>query len=197
MSNIKIRAFTGSGVKTYIPSLAKLRIDVFKEFPFLYAGDMDYEMRYLKKFTSCKEAIAVIIFDGQKIVGASTGLPLEDESEEIKKTFIEHGSNPADYFYFGESILIQSYRGRGLGHHFFDIREAHVAHLKRFKHICFCTVIRTQNHPRRPSDSMPLETFWKKRGFTEHPHFRGTLSWKDLDEEKETAKPMIFWTKDL
>jgi hypothetical protein len=197
MSNIKIRAFTGSGIKTYIPSIAKLRIEVFKEYPFLYMGDMEYETRYLKKYTQCKEAIAVLIFDGAKIVGASTGLPLEDETEEVQKPFVDHGLNPSEYFYFGESILLQPYRGRGLGHHFFDLREAHAKHLKRFKHTCFCTVSRPKNHPRRPKDHMPLETFWKKRGYTEHPEFKCAIYWKDMDEDKESPKPMVFWTKDL
>jgi len=197
MSNIKIRSFTGAGVKTYIPSIAKLRIEVFKEYPFLYVGDMEYETRYLKKFIQCKEAIAVLIFDGPKIVGASTGLPLEDEGLEVQKPFLEHNQNPADYFYFGESVLLHPYRGRGLGHHFFDLREAHVKHLKRFKYICFCTVMRQKNHPRRPKDHMPLENFWKKRGYAEHPELKCSIAWKDMDDDEESQKPMVFWTKDL
>lgn len=197
MSNIKIRSFTGSGVKTYVPSIAKLRIEIFKEFPFLYVGDMNYETRYLKKFTQCKEAIAVLIFDGSKIVGASTGLPLEDESLDVQKPFLERNLNPADYFYFGESVLLFPYRGRGLGHHFFDLREAHVKHLKRFKSICFCNVNRPKNHPRRPKDHMPLDNFWKKRGYAEHPELKCALSWKDLDDTQESSKPMIFWIKEI
>jgi len=195
--NIKIRAFTGNGIKTYIPSIASLRIEVFKEYPVLYVGDTEYESRYLKKFTQCKEAIAILIFDGNKIVGTSTGLPLEDESPDIQKPFLEHGLNPAEYFYFGESALLQPYRGRGLGHHFFDIRESHAKHLKRFKYTCFCTVIRPKNHPRKPTDDMSLEAFWKKRGYTEHPELKFDFSWKDMDDEKESPKPMVFWIRAL
>jgi hypothetical protein len=36
----------------YIPELARLRMEIFHEYPFLYAGDVEYEYRYLKKYAS-------------------------------------------------------------------------------------------------------------------------------------------------
>jgi hypothetical protein len=196
-SNIKVVTFTGASIRTYIPSIAKLRTEVFREYPFLYAGDTKYENKYLKKLTRCKDAIAVLIFDGPKIVGSSIGLPLEEEAAEIQQPFLENGHNPADYFYLGDSVLLKPYRSRGLGHHFFDLREAHVKHLKRFQHICFCTVVRPKNHPRRPKEpTISLEQFWKKRGYAQHPKFKCFISWRDLDEEKETPKPRVFWIKE-
>lgn len=197
LSNIKIRSFTGSGIKTYIPSIAKLRAEIFKEYPFLHISGVDLEMQYLKKFTQCKEAIAAVIFDASKIVGATVGLPFEDKDLEMQQLFIDHGLNPADYFYFGESVLLQAYRGRGLGHHFFDIREGHVKRLKRFKSICFRTVVREKNHPQKPKNYIPLETFWEKRGYTQRPELNYSFSWKDLGESEESPKLIVFWTKEL
>lgn len=196
-SNIKIRTFSGTAAKTYIPSIAKLRTEVFREYPFLCIQSLEYEKRYLKKFTQCKDAIVILVFDGSKIVGASTGLPLEEEGLEVQKPFLAQGCNPADYFCFGESVLLKEYRGRGLGHHFFELREAHAKNLKRFHHICFYTLSRPPNHPLRPPDYMPLENFWRKRGYIVHPELSYEISWQDVHEEKETPKPLNFWIKDI
>jgi hypothetical protein len=122
-ANIKVVSFTGSEVKDLIPQIASLRIEVFHEYPFLYAGDLDYEMRYLKKFLTMKEAIVVAAFDGDVLIGISTGYPFIDEAENLKDVFIAAHRNPRDYFCFGESVLKKSYRGLGIGKTFFEQRE--------------------------------------------------------------------------
>ncbi len=131
-SNIKICKFTGAAMKTYLPAIARLRIEVFRDYPYLYEGNMQDEVEYLKKYADCKDAVLVVVFDGSEIVGVSTGIPLENEIEEVKKPFIESKLEISSYYYFSESMLLKKYRGRGLGHHFFDEREAHAqktAHL--------------------------------------------------------------------
>ena len=44
---------------------------------------------------------------------------------------------------------------------------------------------------------MPLDRFWGKRGFVRRPDIVGTFRWKDLDEDHDSAKPMVFWVKEL
>ena len=41
-------------------------------------------------------------------------------------------------FYCGESVLLKSHRGHGLGHAFFDGREAQAKKLGGFTHSSFC-----------------------------------------------------------
>jgi GNAT superfamily N-acetyltransferase len=196
-SDIKVRTFTGSQVKTYLPSIARLRIEVFRDFPYLYEGNLDNEMQYLKKYASCKESIVVIIFDGSEIVGASTGIPLDFESASVKKPFAQNGMDTSQYFYFSESLLLKRYRGRGIGHHFFDLREAHVQQLKKYKYICFRCIARLQEHPQKPDDYIPLDDFWKKRGYVQHPEMEYSVSWPDIGEKEESEKPMAFWIKPI
>ena len=50
---------------------------------------------------------------------------------------------------------------------------------------------------RRPAGYVPLDAFWHKRGFAPAPGLVGQISWRDLDEATESAKPMQFWTKPL
>lgn len=192
---IKIRAFRGPEIKAYIPGLAKLRLEVYRDFPYLYQGNLQEETSYLKKYASCKEAIAVIAFDGSEIVGVSLGIPLEYETDEVKKPFLDKKFQISSCYYFGESMLLGKYRGRGIGHHLFDEREAHVRTLGRFKKICFSCIKRPDDHPRKPNDYISLEDFWKKRGYTRHPELSAKMSWPDIHEKKPSEKPLIFWVK--
>ncbi|MGZ8192575.1 MAG: GNAT family N-acetyltransferase [Methylobacter sp.] len=194
--NIRIERWSGAALQQYIPELARLRIEVFREFPYLYDGDFDYEKKYLQTYIDCSDSVIVLAFDGDKIVGASTAMPMKYETNELKKPFIKNGYNLDDVFYCSESVLNKQYRGLGIGVRFFEQREAHAEDLGGFKHITFCCVERPIDHPRRPADYVPLDKFWNKRGYFKHPELRTTYSWKDLDDINETPKPMIFWLKD-
>lgn len=196
-SPIHIEAMTGPRLHKHIPALAKLRLTVFREFPYLYDGDMAYEENYLRTYIESPESLIVLIFDGQKVVGASTGLPMAHEEENFKQPFVAHGYDPEKIFYFGESVLLPDYRGRGLGVKFFEEREKYARSLGRFELCTFCAVVRPEDHPRRPADYQPLDGFWERRGYTKHSELQTTYTWQDLDEEVETPKPMVFWLKQL
>ena len=195
--NIKVVSYVGQKVADLIPQIAELRIEVFREYPFLYIGDYDYETKYLKKFLTMKDAIVAACFDKDILVGISTGYPFIYESETLKQLFLSHGRNPSDYFCFGESVLRKSYRGLGIGKKFFDEREAHVQRLNKYKYICFYTSMRPLDDPKRPPDYRPLAPFWKGRGFVEHRELIGTVSYQEIGEQEETPKKMVFWIKEL
>lgn len=195
--SITIQSFTGEDVEHYIPDVARLRIEVFREFPYLYDGNMAYEEKYLQTYSTSPDSVIVIAFNDDEVIGASTAVPMRHEMEEIKLPFIEHGIDPESVFYLGESVLRREYRGSGIGVRFFQEREAHAARIGKFNWAAFCAVERPENHPRRPVDYHPLDQFWNKRGYSRHPELRTTLSWQDLDESVQTPKPMVFWLKQL
>ncbi len=99
-------------------------------------------------------------------------------------------------FYCAESVLLPGYRGQGIGHRFFDLREAH-ARTMGFTHCAFCSVIRPADHPARPADYRPLDGFWRARGYAPMPGVIAEFSWKDLGEDHETRKPLQFWMRAL
>lgn len=141
--------------------------------------------------------MVVLVLDGDRVVGATTGLPLDAETEEFKKPFLAHGYDPARIFYCGESVLLKEYRGRGIYPRFFAEREGHARALGRFDWCSFCCVQRPADHPRRPPDYQPLDPVWSKFGYVKHPELVTTYTWKDLDEDHESPKPMVFWLKSL
>jgi GNAT superfamily N-acetyltransferase len=156
---------------------------------------LDYEERYLKKFTTLKDAVVVTAFDKETLIGISTGFPFVYEADDLKELFVQTDRNPQDYFCFGESVLRKSYRGFGIGKKFFEQREAHVQGLNHYKYICFYTVVRPTEDPMRPSDYRPLAPFWKSRGFVEHQELVGKISYQEIGETEETPKKMLFWIK--
>lgn len=192
---MQIKVVHGEAISPYIPDLARLRITVFRAFPYLYEGSEDYEADYLATYARSPESLFVLALDGERIVGASTGVPMADETEAFKAPFAAAGLAPERIFYYGESVLLADYRGRGLGVRFFEEREAYAARLGRFDWCAFCAVERPVDHPLRPADYMPLDTFWKRRGYTPRPDLRTTFSWRDVGEAVETEKPMSFWLK--
>lgn len=196
MSTLRLETFTGSAAKPYIPELATLRMKIFRDFPYLYEGDLAYEENYLSTYLASPDSFLAIVFDGDKVVGATTAIPLLQETEEFKKPFVEHGYDLTKIFYFGESLLYPQYRGQGIGVRFFEERERQ-AQSSGATIATFCAVERSDDHPLKPAGYQPLHGFWRKRGFERKPKLRTSYSWKDIGDAEETYKPMVFWLKGL
>lgn len=196
MHHLQITRLAGADVQPYIPALAALRIHIFKDFPYLYEGDRAYEEKYLKTYSESPSAVIVLVKDGDKVVGASTAIPLRDETKEFKAPFIAANMDINTIFYFGESLLLPAYRGQQIGRRFFAEREA-AAREQGCTITAFCSVERPPDHPKRPPNWYPLDAFWKSLGYKKHPELKTTYHWKEVGDDKETSKPMIFWLKQL
>ncbi|MBK1645527.1 GNAT family N-acetyltransferase [Thiocapsa imhoffii] len=197
MSELLITAHTGGLLQEELAELAALRIQVFREYPYLYDGDAEYEASYLETYAKAADAVIVTARDGNRVVGAATGLPLASATPHVVAPFQARGDSLDHLFYYGESVLLAPYRGRGIGRRFLEARERHARSLERFDQVCFCAVERPLDHPRRPANHRTLEGLWAKQGFVKQPQLRTTFSWRDLDEDVETPKPMVFWVKSL
>ncbi len=193
---ITLQTFLGNNAEPFISDLARLRMTVFRDYPYLYEGDLDYEKDYLQAFVDSAESFMVIVFDDTKVVGVSTAMPLLQEHTEFKQPFVNQHYKLEEIFYFGESLLLPNYRGQGLGLKFFEERENH-ARQKAYKLAAFCAVERPENHPKKPQNYQPLDAFWRKRGFERHADLRTNYSWKDVGDTEQTAKAMVFWIKQL
>lgn len=193
---LEIKSILGSDASRFFDDLARLRIAVFRDFPYLYDGDLDYERKYLATYAKSAGSVFVLAIDGGRVVGAATGTPMTAETDEVKAPFLAHGRDPAEYFYFGESVLLPDYRGQGVGVKFFEGREAQARSLGQ-RYATFCAVERPADHPLRPAGYVPLDAFWKNRGYTHHPELRTTFTWRDLEETQESPKPLSFWIRTL
>jgi len=194
--SIEIRRLTGDGLRQTLDALADLRISVFRTWPYLYEGSLDYEAKYLQRYAETDGAVIVGAYDGDWLVGAATGEPLGAELEDFRAPLEDRGFDLAKIFYLAESVLDPAYRGRGIGHRFFDEREAHARSLG-FEEAVFCAVIRPDDHPLKPAGYAPLDPFWRKRGYEKLQDVVVTFPWLDVGETNETDKPMQVWYRKL
>lgn len=192
---IATRILTGDAVGAALDDLARLRIRVFRDWPYLYDGDLDYERDYLRAYQS-PGAVVVAAYDGDRVIGAATGAPMEDHADDFAAAFADRPEPLGEIFYCAESVLLSQYRGHGLGHAFFDGREAH-AHALGRRYSAFASVIRPDDHPLRPAGYRPLDAFWRKRGYAPLPGVIAEFDWKDIGEPESTRKPLQFWMKTL
>lgn len=193
---MQLRTLTGSRLESALKDLARLRIEVFRDFPYLYDGSLDYEAGYISALAGSKDAFIVAAEVEGRIVGCATGSALLGHHEEFAAPFIAHNLDPAQVFYCGESVLLPAYRGHGLGHQFFNLREAH-AKDHGYKYSAFCGVIRPKDHPLRPANYLPLDAFWEKRGYRKVPGLIASFRWKDVGQPEETDHSMQFWMREL
>ena len=197
-NGVKVETLTGEALTAALPALAGLRIEVFRTYPYLYDGDLTYERRYIETFSKADGAAVIGAADLEtgEIIGAATGAPMIGQMDAWAAPFRERGYNLETLFYCGESVLRASYRGRGIGHAFFDAREAQARSLGA-THCCFCGVIRPDDHPARPAGYVPLNDFWRKRGYQPLEGVEAEFEWKEVGAEEETPHRLQFWIRAL
>jgi len=196
MNTFTIKSLKGEEIHPYITALAELRIAVFKEYPYLYEGSLEYEINYLKTYVNCPQTTLILAFDKDRVIGASTAIPLEFETPECQQPFIENDFELSSIFYLGESVLLPAYRGQGVYKHFFAGRES-AAREYGSLYTAFCAVVRQEDDKRRPQHYVPLDSIWQKFGYEKHPQINAYYSWTEIGDTKQTTKPMIFWIKTL
>jgi len=191
----EIRAVGGADIAPWLDDVARLRIAVFRHWPYLYEGDAAYERDYLAAYAASPDSVFVLALADGSVVGASTGLPLADDSAAFRAPFDTAGMPVAQVFYFGESVLLPEYRGLGVGHAFFDRREAHARALGRFRWTAFCAVDRDDDDPRRPDGHRGNDAFWYKRGYARQPGMAMRLPWNEAGHG-EVDHALTFWLRD-
>lgn len=193
---IRTVTLSGTEIGPIIPDLARLRTVVFRDYPYLYDGDAAYEEWYLEDFAKAPGAVVIAAHDGDTLVGAATASPMRSQKQEFSSPLARLGVAVENLFYCGESVLLSQYRGHGLGHAFFDGREA-AGREQGYSLIGFYAVIRPDDHPLQPTAYSPLYGFWGKRGYVPLAGAVATFPWKEVGKAAETDHPMQFWMRHL
>ena len=194
--SLDIEVLRGAEIELELPALAETRIAVFRDWPYLYEGHLDYELQYLRMYLDCPDSLAILVWDGDDCIGASTVLPLAAAPADLQQPFVDAGMAVESVDYFGESVLLKPYRGRGLGVKFFELRENHARALG-LASCAFCAVDRNPADPRKPADYVPNDAFWTHRGYVQAPQLKAQLSWPDIGDATPSAKTMTFWQRTL
>ncbi len=196
LEDIDVRVLTGPDLEAALDGVAALRITVFRDWPYLYDGTLDYERQYLDTYRDNPGALLVGAFHDGRLVGASTSTLMEDHAEAFAAPLRTIGLPVGSILYGAESVLLPAYRGIGLGHRFIDLREAHARTLGR-SHVAFASVVRPEDHPMKPPHARTNDAFWLGRGYRPLPDVVARFSGKDVGDTGETEKPLQFWMRAL
>lgn len=104
--DLRIALLTGPALEDQLDALADLRITVFRDWPYLYDGDRNYERDYLAAYVRSEQAVVVGAFSGERLIGAATAAPMADHAPEFAEPFRARGMDIASLYYFGESVLL-------------------------------------------------------------------------------------------
>ena len=194
---VETKLFDDEKIDKFIDDIARLRISIFREYPYLYDGDKVYEADYLKKFIHTEDSIMVLAFSDENIVGALTGLPLRYEEPNVREPWIQ-SNIPVDHlYYFSEGLLLREYRNRGIGRRMFQLAENWVENTQRYEAFTLATVIRNDDHPKKPKGYHSTDPFWEKLGYRKSNGIICTIPWKEVGEPQESPKPLLFWSKNI
>jgi hypothetical protein len=191
---ITFKAYRGIEIAQIMDPLAQLRMSVFREYPYLYDGNIVNEQKYLSRYVNIKDSFVLMVFENGQVIGATTATPLIEELEDLRIPYENAGITIAKTFYFGEAMLLPAYRGMGIYKTF--MHERTQAAIQYGATMCtFMAVMRPDHHPLKPQGYQGLKAIWNHYGFVEHPKIQPQFSWKDIDQQEETKKPCTAWLK--
>ncbi len=178
--------------------LARLRMQLFRAYPYLYEGEMRYEQAYLAKFQQAKTTLLVKALLNEQVVGMVAGLCMADESAEIKAPWEAVGANLSSIFYLSEILLKPEYRQKGSGQKLMKIFIDNVREQNLYEKVVLCHVERPLNHPLKPNNYRPLDRFWRAAGFDVCSKMPPCwIEWQDVNDTQESPKPLFFWSRDI
>ena len=166
--DFSIKIFYGKELLQWLDFIAQLRLTEFKEFPYLYIGNLDIEKKYLASYATDNRSVFTLAFHNDEIAGVLTGTPFVSDLEPVPggpEIFKKHGLQPQDFYYYGEFIVIPKYRGHGITRKLFSQQTAYVKSLG-YKSLCLMTVDREPKHPLKPKNYINTDPIWEKLGFS-------------------------------
>jgi GNAT superfamily N-acetyltransferase len=198
---LDISVYFGSEITPFLEDVAKLRIQLFREFPYLYEGTSSIEEEYLRGFSSDPKSMLVVARSGKELASVSTAWPFTADANILKlakQRFGEVGIRVEDVYYYGEILVKEKFRGRGITRKSYELHEA-AAKDYGYSIASIATVVRSVDDPRRPLNYIDTDALWGKLGFSKtniivkHPWPTIQVDGTSTDE----LNPMVFWTKQL
>lgn len=196
MSELDIKILHGNEAKPFLNDIAQMRIEMFREFPYLYDGSIEYERNYLEGYFSSPSSTIILGFSGKRLIAFSSSIALNDEMDEIKQPFIDQKLPLKDYFYIGEMMIQPEFRGKGLLRQFFDTQENY-AKQNGYKHSVFMTVRRSDEHIERPEDYKDIAPIWRHFEYEILPNMQIDMPWQRVDTGKEEMNVLDVWYKKI
>lgn len=166
MLKLLFTLFVGVQCSSMLDTVSQLRMEAFKEYPYLYEGDKDYESHYTNIYTQEQAIVVKAIVDGN-LAGIITGIPLVEDAKnfpEETEIFMQHNFDPNGFYYIGEVIVLSQHKLKNIGTQLFKKLEQQ-AYEWGYRNFCLVTIEHEKNHPLRPLDYQDSDSFFQKLGY--------------------------------
>lgn len=197
--NFELEIAIQKDIEKYIDLVAQWRIEQFREFPYLYQGNSDYERRYLKHYAIDPKATFVIAREHGEIAGVVTGLPLSSESNIVADLkHLQKNELLDEYYYLGEIIIPPRHRGKGLMRNLCEKQEIAVK-AWGFKKMCLLTVVREKEHSLIPANYKSSDDKFAHLGYHK-TDITTEFHWPTIQADgtvKDIKNPLVMWVKSL
>ena len=189
----------GLEIEKYLDDVIKLRIAVFREYPYLYDGNIEYEKEYFKDFIKDQTARVILVKDSGKVVAVATSIALSNAHlcDDTHKPFVGKGYDVDRFYYYGEIMIDKAYRNKGISKQIYRLRQKEAVSLG-FDMLCFATII-------KDTDNVPVDYFdpsqmWRSMGFVEHLDMQVECEWPKIQNDgstKDQTSKLNFWIKKI
>lgn len=197
--NFEFEIAINKDIEKYIDLIAQWRIEYFREFPYLYQGNLDYERKYLRHYALDPKATVIVARHQNEILAAVTGIPLSSETSIIADLKHLHKDVSLDeYYYLGEIIIPPRFRRIGLMRSLCEKQELIVKEWG-FSKMCLLTVDREKDHPLAPANYKSSDDKFAHLGYHK-TNMTIELHWSTIqadDSVKDKENPLVMWVKSL
>lgn len=101
--------------------------------------------------------------------GGATGMPLVHEDAQMLDAFAGTSLPLEELYYVGELLFRPAYHNCGLGRKLLAGMERHIRSLGGYHMLTCATVERSDGHPSRPHDYIPITRFLARTGYVRLP----------------------------
>jgi len=159
VDNYTLKLVTGSEQKQLISFIAQQRISSYREYPYLYEGNIEEETVYLSWLVALPHSAIAVAYLGSEPVGFVSGASCVDFDEHFKGSidiFKKAGLLPEAYYYFTDVIVAPEHRGHALGARLFGLIEQHAQSLG-YSAGC-CVTESHETHPLKPAHYKSIDS---------------------------------------
>lgn len=197
-SDYTIKIISKENVPSILHFVSELRIKFFRDYPYLYEGNLKEEMNYLNWFSKLQDTQIVVAYQGDKPIGFLTGTAFIDFNEHFSGStaiFKNAGLNPTDFYYFSEIIILPEHRGKNISKKLFKVLENYATQ-KGYKAACLVNESYSF-HPLKPSNYKSLDSYFQHLGYHSTPliiHY----TWPTLQKDGSSSNQehsLRYWIK--
>ena len=200
-SKYEFKISKGDDLKELIPEISKARLELFKEFPYLYEGTYEDELKYLNEFVNNPKSIILTVHKENKLIAFVTATAVEsgfELTEAIKDLMQKQGLDTSKYFYISEMMVYPEFRSFELQNQLKKDIENY-ARENSYTMTCFLSVFRENNHPLRPQDYKEISRLWKFNKYRK-TNISVKFEWNTVQKDSEAKlmnNQLDLWEKEL